>query len=424
MKLLLPAAGLCLALHLSAQDAPPPDDSTNEVHEPRPSYRYLFVVDTSSAMSRQKDITIDTVSKLILSAVGGRIRSGDAWGIWTFDDQLHTNVFPAQKWDAPRRRDVANRAFRLLRDQRLKKKKRHLDKVLAAITDEAKNSDDLTVFLFTDGTEPVKGTPFDDSINGILTKNAAGMRKVKKPFVIVFVAQDGRLAADGVSPGGEPIFVPRLAKKSDNPPNTSAAQAGPETKPDSRATSPSPPAKRSLSVEEVSQALRETQRKPTNATSPPPPGSLILRGTNSAPQSELARTNAEISAPVPSGPIPSSDTNAPGSGVAARTDASTTKNDPVPANSIRTSPPQRAGDAISTVNSSEEKSQEPPGSSFASPQTAALLPPEPASTGWKYLLAAAALLLVALTLAWLYVRSIRYVPRPSIISRSLDKEKK
>jgi hypothetical protein len=33
-------------------------------------------------------------------------------------------------------------------------------------------------------------------------------------------------------------------------------------------------------------------------------------------------------------------------------------------------------------------------------------------------------LLVALTLAWLYIRSMRYVPRPSLISQSLDKENK
>ncbi|HXT39855.1 MAG TPA: hypothetical protein VN887_07525 [Candidatus Angelobacter sp.] len=422
MKLPLPALGFCLALHLSAQDAPPPGNPTDEVNEARPAYRYLFVVDTSSAMSRQKDIAIDTVSKLILSGVGGRIRPGDAWGLWTFDDQLHTNIFPAQKWDAPQRRDVANRVFRLLRDQPHKKKKRHLDQVLAAISDEAKNSDGLTVFLFTDGTEPVKGSPFDDSINGILSKNASGMRKVKKPFVIVFVAQDGRLAADGVSPGGEPIFVPRLAKKPDTPSNTSATQAGTGTKRDARVTSQPLPAKRSLSVEEISQALREAQRKQTNATVSAPPGPLILRGTNTTPQSEPARTNGEASAPVPNGRPSPGDATVPPQPAVTRT-ASAGENASVPAKTTPT-PPQQSGDAIPTVNPSEEHTLDAPGVPSASPQTAAVLQPEAASTGWKYLLAAAALLLVALTLAWLYVRSIRYVPRPSIISRSLDREKK
>ena len=35
-----------------------------------------------------------------------------------------------------------------------------------------------------------------------------------------------------------------------------------------------------------------------------------------------------------------------------------------------------------------------------------------------------ALLLVALTMVWLYIRSLRYIPRASLISRSLEKEKK
>jgi hypothetical protein len=39
-------------------------------------------------------------------------------------------------------------------------------------------------------------------------------------------------------------------------------------------------------------------------------------------------------------------------------------------------------------------------------------------------MAAVALLLSALILGWLYIRNIRYVPRPSIISQSLDRQKK
>ena len=57
-------------------------------------------------------------------------------------------------------------------------------------------------------------------------------------------------------------------------------------------------------------------------------------------------------------------------------------------------------------------------------QTAVLAQQEPLSNAAMYLMAAVALLLTALILAWLYIRSIRYVPRPSIISQSLDKEKK
>ena len=60
----------------------------------------------------------------------------------------------------------------------------------------------------------------------------------------------------------------------------------------------------------------------------------------------------------------------------------------------------------------------------ASAQTAVLAQQEPLSNAAIYFLAAVALLLVGLILGWLYIRSIRYVPRPSIISQSLDREKK
>jgi hypothetical protein len=233
------------------------------------------------------------------------------------------------------------------------------------------------------------------------------------------------LAADGVSPGGEPVFVPRLAKRPDKSPNVSAAQVGPVTKPDTAATTQSSPAKKSLSVEEISQALREAQKKQTNATTPAPPGALILRGTDSAPQSELARTNAEISAPVPKGHPLAIDTNARPSNAVTKADASVARNVSASEKTRVEAAPQKTEEAIATVNPSEQKNQEPSGGrSSASPQTAAVRQPEPAPAGWKYLLAAGALLLVALTSACLYIRSIRYVPRPSLISQSLDKEKK
>ena len=76
---------LCAALNSWGQQA----SSNNEDPQPRPVYRYLILVDTSSAMSRQKTVTLDTVSRLILSGFGGRIHTGDTWTLWTFDDLIN-----------------------------------------------------------------------------------------------------------------------------------------------------------------------------------------------------------------------------------------------------------------------------------------------------------------------------------------------
>ena len=264
MKRLLILGCLCLAFPLRGQEA----SSTNAAALPRNGYRFLFLIDTSSAMSPQKTVTLDIVSRLILSGVGGRIRSGDAWNLWTIDDQVHTNAIPAQLWDPQQRADIANRMFRFLRDQPFNKKKALLEKALAAVTEEAKRSETLTVFLFTDGSKPVKGTPFDESIKEIFTKHGAGMRKAKKPFVTVFVAQDGRFVSHAVSPGNERIYIPPL------PQAVAAAKKSEMTARDTAATT------KALTAEEISEILRQSQKRQSNTVARTP-APLIIRGDTS-----------------------------------------------------------------------------------------------------------------------------------------------
>ena len=284
MKRLLILGCLCLAFHLRGQDT----SSTNAAAPPRPGYRFLFLIDTSSAMSGQKTVTLDTVSRLILSGIGGRLQSGDAWNLWMIDDQLHTNAIPAQRWDPQQRVDISNRIFRFLRAQRFNKKQAPLEKSLAVLAEEAKLSGTLTVFLFTDGSVPVKGTPFDGQINAIFSQHAAGMRKAEKPFVTVFVAQDGRFAAHAVSPGGERIYIPRL------PEAMATAKKSAATAKENAATVSPAPAK-TLTAEEISELLRQSQKRQSNTvamTQAP----LIIRG--GASQTNLVAADTSNKAAV------------------------------------------------------------------------------------------------------------------------------
>jgi hypothetical protein len=452
---------LCLAVHLQAQGAtstnadvvPRPGEgatSTNAETLPRPEQRFLFLIDTSSAMSHQKTVTMDTMSRMILSGIGGRLQKGDLWCLWTLDDKLHTDVIPVQKWDPERRGDLANQIYRYLRDHSFKKKAL-LGKSLAVVAEEANFSGTLTVFLFTDGSKPVKGTPFDQSINEIFAKHGDGMRKAKKPFVIVFVTRDGRFAAHAVSPGGERIYIPRLpealaaAKKTEAPAKTNAV------------TVPAAPG-RILTAAEFSDLLLQSQKKHSNtvALAPAP---LIVRGTASqtnqvAPESlnkpatespnkpatePLSKAATETLVPIPTSSALASDTPvAPDRSLAIPRPSSAI----TPASPVRTEPSapteeQASGtgqtDVPSTPPADElpaatsEKTVEDTAESLAgspaSAQTALLAQQEPPFGASIYLMAAVALMLIALILVWLYIRSIRYVPRPSLISRSLEKEK-
>ncbi|PYJ55999.1 MAG: hypothetical protein DME24_23535 [Verrucomicrobia bacterium] len=332
----------------------------------------------------------------------------------------------------------------------MNKKDLSLNQALDAMTQEAKISGALTAFLFTDGSEPVKGTPFDEAINSIFTKHAAGMRKAKKPFVTVFVAQDGQFATNAVTPGGEPIYIPRLAnitapaEMSEQESNAPLAQAAPATKPEPTATENTATAqtrKKPLTVEEISAALRQSPKKQTNATAPASP---VFRGessTNPVAVGEVSNPNAGTPAPAPGPSSPAQDIAAvqnrsvavsnssppaitPAALARNESNAPTEKNISTPAKTIVPSAPTKEGDAIAAAETTTDKTDQNPAASSTPPEIAVIFQPEAASNAWKYLAAAGGLLLVALTLAWLYIRSVRYVPRPSLISQSLDKETK
>jgi hypothetical protein len=445
---------LCLAVHLRGQGA----TSTNADVLPRPVQRFLFLIDTSSAMSNQKTVTMDTMSRMVLSGIGGRIQKGDLWGLWTIDDQLHTDVIPMQKWDSERRGELGNHIYRYLRDHSFKKKA-HLEKSLAAVVEEANFSGSLTVLLFTDGSKPVKGTPFDESINAIFAKHADGMRKAKKPFVIAFVTRDGRFAAHAVSPGGEQIYIPRLpealaaAKKSEAPAKTNAV------------TVPAAAGK-VLTAAEFSDLLLQSQKRQSNAVALAP-APLIVRGTASqtnqvVPESpskpateslgrpateslsrpateSLSKAATETLVPIPASSAPASNRSvAPDRLVEIPRPSSAI----TPASPLRTEPSAPTGEQASGIGQTDVPSTPPAdelpaatsektvedtaealAGSPASTQTALLAQQEPPFGASIYLMAAVALMLIALILVWLYIRSIRYVPRPSLISRSLEKEK-
>ena len=436
MKPLLLLACLGFASSLWGQES----TSTNATALARPNYRFLFLIDTSSAMSRQKTVTMDAVSRLLLSGIGGRIQPGDAWNLWTVDSQLHTDQFPPQRWEPEKRAEVANQMYRFLRSQPFKKKQSPLEKPLAVVAEAAELSEGLTVFLFTDGSAPVKGTPFDKSINDIFAKHAAGMRKAKKPFVTVFVAKDGRIAAHAVSPGSEQIYIPPLPK-----PVAVAKKAEVTGKENSAAV---PPALgKTLTAEEIAELLRQTQ-KPQSNTVTTAPAPLILRGSALPTNPPVAEASAKPAVenppltPTPSQPAatPVVSTNSPPA-VATVPPANPAANPLVAA--ARTEPSAPTGGQTSApsnaivplthlpdrrpVETRQPEEGDTPDAIAASPaaaQTAVLAQQDPFSNAPVYLIVAVALLLVALILAWLYIRSIRYVPGPSIISQSLDRQKK
>jgi len=262
------------------------------------------------------------------------------------------------------------------------------------------------------------------------------MRKAKKPFVTVFVTQDGRFAAHAVSPGGERIYIPRL------PEAVATAKKTEATARENAATVPPVPA-RTLTAEEISEVLRQSQKRQSNtvALTPAP---LIIRGgdsqTNPVAAETSGKTAVETLARTPAASVPASDTTASpdrsaavskapsaigtASPVRSEPSAPGGENASAPGDTMVPSTPPKDRSPAATTETESGDTREALPHSPASAQTAVLAQHEPLSNTPVYLMAAVALLLVGLILGWLYIRSIRYVPRASLISQSLDREKK
>src|SRR5262245_18919589 len=64
----------------------------------QPGKRYLFIVDTSSAMKRLAGQTRDYVFELVFTGLDGQMQPGDSFGLWGFAEATVTD-FPMQLWN-------------------------------------------------------------------------------------------------------------------------------------------------------------------------------------------------------------------------------------------------------------------------------------------------------------------------------------
>ena len=181
LGLLFAAAGILPAAPRQPKDASrPPKQQEN---------RFLFIVDTSSAMGSYSNAVVQDVGQLLASNMKGEFREGDTFGLWVYNDTLHPE-YPMQVWSKDEKPTLMNDVEAFLRTRHYQKRA-HLDKVMPALRYVIKNSERITIILVFDGVEMVHGTPFDSEINDLQKAYARELRAAHEPFVIVFAARDG-----------------------------------------------------------------------------------------------------------------------------------------------------------------------------------------------------------------------------------------
>lgn len=156
------------------------------------SNRFLFIVETSRAMKKQLPAAVLSVQELVTSGLNGQLQPGDTLGIWTFDSELHTGVFPMQIWTGSNRSYVADATAGFLSQQKPQGRAR-LAAVLPAMLRLIEESEVLTVLLYSEGSQPINGTPFDDFINETYKLHQGELVDARLPFATVLVGRAGKL---------------------------------------------------------------------------------------------------------------------------------------------------------------------------------------------------------------------------------------
>ena len=186
---------------MSARAAQPPAPLTLS------SNRYLFIVETSASMQPRASGTLQVVVQLLMSDLNGNLRRGDTLGVWTFNEQLYAGRFPLQVWSPERRQIIAQRVTEFLRKQPLETSP-NLNLAITEMLRVIKNSDNITVILFSDGSGEMHGTPFDEQINAVYWEQQLKMQKAGMPFVTVLRAHGGVIVSHSVNFAPWPVDIP------------------------------------------------------------------------------------------------------------------------------------------------------------------------------------------------------------------------
>jgi hypothetical protein len=153
--------------------------------------RYLLVMDTSSAMKKRLPAVSQGLNQLFDINLLGQFRPGDTVGLWTFDQDLRTGELPLQYWQPGLTVTICSNIILFLQNYHYAHNT-SFAKVMPMVNRLVRGSSQLTVVIVCDGASPISGTPVDASINQIFQQDAAAMKKLRQPFIIVLRSQFGR----------------------------------------------------------------------------------------------------------------------------------------------------------------------------------------------------------------------------------------
>jgi hypothetical protein len=210
-------AGMIFIPAVSAQEQAP--------RERRVESRYLFIFDTSSAMKKRLPAEEKALHELFALSLSGEFRPGDGIGVWIFNKELRTGVFPLQYYRPQDAITLPGEMAALLKQEHYSKSTR-FDELIPMMNRLVTNSPRLTVIIFCDGDGAMKGTTADDSINAEFKQNYNTLAKAREPFILIFRSQFGKFVGYTLSPA-DSIAIPKFPPLPPLPPTPVAAAPAP-----------------------------------------------------------------------------------------------------------------------------------------------------------------------------------------------------
>jgi hypothetical protein len=403
--------------------------------------RFLFILDTSYGMSKRREAAENCIVDLVRNGVAGRMEPGDSFGVWTFNKALHAGEFPMQIW-TPELNSALARQVRDFLAKQVYDNKSHFEVVAKPLGLVVNSSRSLLVFVLTDGTAKITGTPFDSLINDTHKAHAKIMKQHKTPFVIIFGVEEGqfidvkvnspfamtipevaRVRLEKAVPATSTNLAPPiLAVATNSPPVASAAPASPKRLPGPKieiinSVETETPASPAANVPVAAKSV-DSSRPPANTAAEPP---AIANPATPTPAPKpapieaisFAATNSTVPTTLAANPAP------------PRVDTvATNPVMPSPAAASLNTRSNVAGAGASSAKPRSIASNAAPRPSIPAPTLSqtTLAPSPGGGTGLLWL--AGTCVGAAAGLAALLFRKPKHRPGASLISRSIEKDRR
>ena len=282
-------AGILWSVSASAQPAAGSTDS-----------RFLFIFDTSSAMKSRVPATQYAIERLFFSMMNGQLSPNDSIGVWTFDRELRTGGLPIQRWLPQNAAPIAAGITNFVARQHYSRSTR-FDVIMPAVNQLVRNSQRLTVLIFCDGSDKIKGTPYDDTINSNFKQNGQALRNARVTFIVVLRAQSGQYTGYSVNSSVSGVNFPEFPPLPAPPPPVAPPQTN-QPPPPAPVPAPAPPPVATLPPLVIIGTKVSTNLLPAIPAQAPPSNPPPAKAVSSPPSTESLSgpTNAPATNVAPS----------------------------------------------------------------------------------------------------------------------------